>query len=412
MARPLADLRVVDFSQYMAGPLAGAKLGDLGADVIKVERPIGEGGRGAAAAGCRLGGESPTFMSFNRSKRGVVLDLKQPAGREAARRLARTADVLIENFRPGVMDRLGMGYESLAEEAPRLIYCSATGYGLGGPLSDRPGQDLLVQSVAGLARNTGRADDPPTAAGATLVDAAMANLIAFGIVTALYEREQTGRGRHVEVNLLASLLDVMTHEITTYLNCGKRPERSADGIAHVYLAAPYGIYETSDSFLAIAQTPLPKLAALIDRPDLAEFRTIEDAYRNRDAVCRTLTEVFRERTTEAWLDLLLPAGIWIGPVLDFDGLFATGHPQVAGMIATFDHPSAGRVQVPGPPVRFDSEAVTELRPPPLLGQDTAEILGEVGYSPAEIDELVASGAAAVHEAGAVRRHEGIAAEAT
>lgn len=412
MGQPLAGLRVVDFSQYMAGPLAACKLGDLGADVIKIERPDGEGGRGAAAAGCRLGGESPTFMSFNRSKRGVVLDLKEPAGREAARRLARTADVLIENFRPGVMQRLGMGYDSLAEEAPRLVYCSATGYGLGGPLSNRPGQDLLVQSVGGLARNTGRAGDPPTAAGATLVDAAMANLIAFGVMTALYEREQTGHGRHVEVNLLASLLDIMTHEITTYLNCGKRPERSENGIAHVYLAAPYGIYETSDSFLAIAQTPLTKLAGLIDRPELAEVRTIEDAYRNRDAVCRTLTDVFRERTTQAWLDLLLPAGIWIGPVLDFDGLFATGHPQAAGMIAQFDHPSAGRVHVPGPPVRFDSQAITELRPPPLLGQDTVEVLGQIGYSPAEIDALVASGAAAVHEAGWVAPPERLAAEAT
>jgi crotonobetainyl-CoA:carnitine CoA-transferase CaiB-like acyl-CoA transferase len=395
---PLTGVRILDFSQYLAGPLAAAKLGDLGANVIKIERIDGEGGRNAAAAGCRIGGESPTFMALNRSKRGIALNLKNAEGVAIARQLAKQSDVVIENFRPGVMSRLGLDYETLRAENPRLIYCSASGYGPVGPLAERPGQDLLAQALSGLAWNTGRAEDPPMPAGTQVADGTLANLIAFGVVVALFERERTGVGQRVEASLLSALLDLQTHELATYLNCGVPARRSGSGIGHVYLAAPYGIYRTSDSHLAIAQTPLPQLGELLGTDALAAYPNVEEAYRSREAIGAILKPLFARRTTQAWLDLLLPAGIWVGPVFDYEDLLSSGQVQANEMIATFDHPSAGPVSVAGPPVRFDGAAITRLGSAPLLGQHTTEILAELGCSPDEIlrldrDGVIGTGAA-------------------
>jgi crotonobetainyl-CoA:carnitine CoA-transferase CaiB-like acyl-CoA transferase len=272
MVAALEGVRILDFSQMMMGPWATQLLGDLGADIIKIERPgSGEWERGLEMMGPLLAGDSPCFLAMNRNKRSLALNLKHPEARRIVDALVPEVDVVVENVRPGVLDRLGFGYERLSQLNPRLIYCSASGFGSRGPYVDRPGQDLLIQALSGLAAHSGRATDPPTPAGTAVCDAMAAMMVTCGILAALHARAHTGRGQKVEVDLLSTSLAAQCQEAVAYLNGVPHWQRSAAGIAQPWLGAPYGIYATSDGYLALAMSSLRVLGELLDLPGIAAY---------------------------------------------------------------------------------------------------------------------------------------------
>ncbi|WP_276272292.1 CaiB/BaiF CoA transferase family protein [Haloarcula litorea] len=391
MTQALAGVRIADFTTAHQGPWATQKLGDMGADVIKIERPGGEWSRDlSAGAGHDVDGESPFWLSANRSKRSVTLDLKADEGRAAALDVAAGADAVVENFRPGVMDRLGLAYDDVRAVNPEVVYVSASGFGSDGPLSDRPGQDLLMQALCGLTTAVGHADHPPMPVPFPLVDGHSAMQLAFKAMVALFHRERTGEGQHVEVNLLDSALDTQCQAFTVERNVDHDFERSATGIGQKYLPAPYGLYETADGHVAISMTPLDRLADVLDLPALAEYSKRE-AFTRRDEIKRTLAETTRERTTDDLLATLLDAEVWAARVDDFDG--AAANPQVRHneMLVEVPHPTGGTFETTGIPGSLSATPGEIQRGPPAPGEHTAEVLGEVGYTDSEIDALAAAG---------------------
>jgi crotonobetainyl-CoA:carnitine CoA-transferase CaiB-like acyl-CoA transferase len=387
-AMALEGVRVLDFTQMMMGPWATQFLGDMGADVVKVERPgAGEWERGLRAMGELLGGQSPFFLAMNRNKRSLTLNLKHPRAREVVLRLARTADLVTENFRPGVMDRLGIGYDDLRQVNPSLVYVAGTGYGPDGPYADRPGQDLLVQSVSGLAAYGGRRDDPPTPAGSSLVDASTALLLAFSAMVGLFHRERTGQGQRIDVSLLSTAVALQCQELAAFLNSERRFERSQAGIGGAWLSAPFGIYRTADGHLALAMGSLAVLGELLDLPELAAYDTPERAWADRDHVYRLLAARLPERPTADWLALLASRDVWCAPVQTFDQL--VDDPQVTHnqLLTTVDYPGLGEVRVVGVPARFSGTPGTIRLGPPAVGQHTDEVLAGAGYGPDEIRRL-------------------------
>ncbi|MDR1512840.1 MAG: CoA transferase [Propionibacteriaceae bacterium] len=379
---PLDGVVVADFTQLVQGPYAAQILADLGAEVIKIEPPAGDWLRRFALGNTYLGGESVSFLAFNRNKQSIVLNLKRPDQREAARRIAAQADVLLENFRPGVMERLGLGYDSLRQINPGLVYCASSGYGTSGPYVERPGQDLLVQAMTGLPTLMGRAGDPPVPVGIGLSDLAAGLHMVYGTLAALVERARTGQGRRVDVNLLNSLLALESQELTAHLNSSARPGRNPHMAGTPYTGAPYGLYPTRDGFIAIAMNLVGKLMAVVGAvgfEDVDEANVTDPELDGR--IRRALGERLAQRDTADWLDALLAEDIWCAPLNDFDAVVED--PQVAHnqMILELDHPTAGRVRVIGPAVAFGDAAGRRHAPPPRLGEHGAQILTRfAGYS--------------------------------
>jgi crotonobetainyl-CoA:carnitine CoA-transferase CaiB-like acyl-CoA transferase len=384
----LEGVRVLDFTQMMMGPWATQFLGDLGAEVIKVERPgSGEWERGLRAMGELLGGQSPFFLAMNRNKKSLTLNLKDPRAREVVLRLAGSCDLVCENFRPGVMDRLGMGYEALRAQNPSLVYVAGTGFGPDGPYADRPGQDLLVQSISGLAAYGGRRDDPPTPSGSSIVDASTALLLAFSAMVGLFHRERTGEGQRIDVSLLNTAVALQCQELAAFLNSGRRFQRSQAGVGAAWLSAPFGVYRTADGHLALAMGSLAVLGELLGLPELAGYDTPERAWAERDHTYRILAGRLGERTTREWLELLASRDVWCAPVQSFEEVVAD--PQVAHneLLATVDYPGLGEVRVVGMPARFSQTPGTIRLGPPTVGQHTDEILGALGYGAEEVRRL-------------------------
>ena len=388
MTRALEGVRVLDFTQMMMGPWATQFLGDMGADVVKIERPgAGEWERGLRAMGELLDGQSPFFLAMNRNKRSVAIDLKHPRARDVVLRLAERSELVVENFRPGVMDRLGIGYDDLRTVSPSIVFVSGTGFGPDGPYVGRPGQDLLIQSMTGLAAYGGRRDDPPTPSGSSIVDASTALLLAFSAMVGLFHRERTGEGQRIDVSLFNTAIALQCQEIAAFLNMGKPFERSEAGIGGAWLSAPFGIYLTADRPIAIAMASLAVVGELIGAPELAEYDEGNRAYDERDDVYRIVQERLIERPAADWLEILATKDVWAAPVQTFDDLVDDPQVEHNRLVETVRHPSGGDLRVVGVPMRF-SETPGEIRSgPPAVGAHTDEVLSEAGFSEAEISAL-------------------------
>jgi crotonobetainyl-CoA:carnitine CoA-transferase CaiB-like acyl-CoA transferase len=371
---PLAGLTVLDFSQFLAGPSCALRLGDFGARVIKVERRDGgDASRALYLADMAFDQDSALFHAINRGKQSYSADLKDPDDLAAVRRLIARADVLIHNFRPGIMERLGLGWADVAALNPGLIYAGVSGYGPDGPWRDRPGQDLLVQSLSGIAWLSGDAGDAPVPAGLSITDMTAGAHLCQGILALLVRRGVSGRGGRVDVSLIETAIDLQFEHLSVYLNrSGEMPERSAVANGNVYLGAPYGIYRTTDGYLAIAMAPVDRLGEVLGLPALDGFPP-DRWFAERDAIKRALRQHLAGRPTREWLALLEPAGIWAAPVLDWPTLMA--QPAFTALAATQDvrAPDGAALTLTRCPIRIDGKVLTSPKAAPRLGADREAI---------------------------------------
>ncbi|MBP1775697.1 MAG: L-carnitine dehydratase/bile acid-inducible protein [candidate division NC10 bacterium] len=383
----LQGTRILSFTQFLLGPAGVQYLADLGADVIKVEAPGGTlFERNWAGCDLFLNGVSAFYLCANRNQRNLTLNLKHPDGQAAAKRLIAGADVLVQNFRPGVMERLGLAYEQVASLNPRLIYVSASGYGEKSIYKDRPGQDLLLQAMSGLASISGRAGHPPTAVGAPVVDQHGAALLAMGVLAAMLDRTRTGRGQKVEVTMIRSALDLQLEVLAYYLNGGQM-RKSPTSLASMFHPGPYGIYETRDGYLALSMSPLPELQAALQLAELAPLATERFNHPAREEIARILEPVIRARTTREWVEYLVPRGIWAAPILDYEAVLEDPAVRESDVVEEVEHPTAGKVRLLRFPVEFSSGRASCRRIPPRSGEHTDEVLREIGYSEAEVQRF-------------------------
>ncbi len=387
----LSGIRVLDCSIAMAGPFAAQRLGDLGADVIKVEPIGGEWQRRAAAGGASGNRVNVSFLSLNRNKRSLAIDLKSAEGKTILAELVKGADIFLQNYRPGVAERLGVDYASLAKINARLVYVSISGYGATGPYAQRPGQDLVLQGMSGALLSAGRADEPPVPAGQYLVDAVTAYNAFEGALAALFHRERTGEGQLVEVNMLDAIATIQMQELSVFTVGGKPQRRSAEPHAHVYIRAPYGVFETKDHYLVVAFPPLKKLGEVIGEDSFLALDDETDAWTRRDEIFSKVRARLRERTTAEWLEIFLKADLWAGPVYGYAELVADPQVQHNGTFVEYDHPTEGRVKTPGFPIKFSKTPSVVRRGAPLAGEHSREVLAELGWAETAIDQALAAG---------------------
>ncbi len=376
--RPLNGLVVVDFSQFLSGPLCGLRLADLGARVIKVERPgVGDLCRHLYLSDTDIDGDNSLFHAINRNKESITADLRNSDDRAALVELLRSADVMIQNFRPGVIERQGFGYDDVRAINPRIIYGSISGYGEDGPWKDLPGQDLLAQARSGLLWLTGSADHPPMPMGLAVADMLAGNALAQGILAALVGRGIHGKGALVQTSLLEAMIDFQFEVLSTHLNDGNRiPERSSVNGAHAYLGAPYGVYQTQDSYLALAMTPsLQTLAELLEITGLEQHYNDPGAMMTeRDAIKAVLATKLVTKTTEDWLAVLQPADIWCSEVLNWTQMRASEAYRLLDIEQTISRNGSVQLDTLRSPIRINRATLKSDRAAPELGQDTSDVL--------------------------------------
>jgi len=390
---PLAGIRVIDLTRVLAGPFCAMALGDMGAEVIKVEEP----GKGDDTRGWPpfAGGEATYFMSVNRSKKSLTLNLKAPEGQTILHGLIARADVVLENFRPGTMERLGFGFETLRKKNPRLIYCSISGFGESGPEAPRPGYDLIVQGESGVMDLTGFPDGPPLKVGNSIADLVAGMSAAQGIALALLARQRSGRGQKVEIGMLDAMAALLTYQAGLYWNAGGRPARR--GNAHPSIV-PYEVYQAQDAYLTLGvanNSLFERFCRALGRPDLVKddrFDTEAKRVTNRDVLNPILNAELGQRPAAEWLARMDKAGVPAGKIKTVAEVCESPHLKARGMVVSLPHPKAGAVTMMGVPIRLWETPGAPQAAPPLLGQHTDEVLMRLlRYSAAKVARLRAAG---------------------
>ena len=389
-AGALDGIRVIDFTRVLAGPYCTMMLGDLGAEVIKIEQPgSGDGTRQWGPPW--VGEESAYFLSTNRNKKSMTLNLKHKEGQRLAHELIASADILVENFRPGTTAKLGLDYEKLAAEYPSLIYCSITGYGKYGPYSDRPGYDFMIQAQGGILSITGPEDGPPSKVGVAIVDITAGLHATSAILAALYHRKETGEGQHIDIALFDTQVGWLANVAYNYFATGDPPKRYGNAHANI---VPYETFSTSNGYVAVAvgtDAQFVRLCTAVGRTDLGEdprYRTNADRVEHRDTLVPELQDVFRHQTASEWIELLLEHQIPVGPVNDIPTVL--NDPQVLAreMVLEVEHSTLGPIQQLGPVPKLSRTPARVRKAPPTLGEDTESVLlNELGCSPADIENL-------------------------
>ncbi|XP_068012939.1 succinate--hydroxymethylglutarate CoA-transferase isoform X1 [Melanerpes formicivorus] len=398
--KPLDGVKILDLTRVLAGPFATMNLGDLGAEVIKVERP-GAGDDTRAWGPPFVGTESIYFLSVNRNKKSIAINMKDSRGAKLIRELAAVSDVFVENYVPGKLSELGLGYEDIKKIAPHIVYCSITGYGQTGPMVQRGGYDSIAAAVSGLLHITGHEGSEPVRPGVAMTDLATGLYTHGAIMAGLLQRYKTGKGLHIDCNLLSSQVACLTYIAANYLNC--KIEAKRWGTAHGSIV-PYQAFKTKDGYLVVGagnDQQFVTVCKILNLPEVSKdsrYKTNTLRVQNRKELIDTLSTRFSEKATIEWLQLFEGSGVPYGPINNMQQVFAD--PQVLhnGLVMEMNHPTAGRIAVPGPGVRYSEFAVSHPKPPPLVGQHTVEILKDMlGYEDDAIEELLRTGAVAQHE---------------
>jgi len=376
--KPLEGITVLEFSQFLSGPVAGLRLADLGARVIKIERPgVGDLCRNLYISDTDLDGDSTLFHAINRNKESFAANLKDEKDLIKLKKLISKADIITQNFRPGVIDRIGLDYESVKKINPKIIYGSISGYGDTGPWKDLPGQDLLAQSRSGLVWLNGNGGDAPTPMGLAAADMLAGHYMVEGILSSLVKSLKTGVGCKVETSLMEALLDFQFEVLTTYLNDGNRkPERSSYNNAHAYLSAPYGIYKTKDGYIAIAMTPVPQLGELLKLESIVSYTDQKEWFSKRDEIKKLIGDWLETQSTKYWLDILQPADIWCAEVLEWDQMMKNDGFKVIDMLQRITRSDGLDIETLRCPIRINNQIYKNAKAAPIIGQDTEKIIKE------------------------------------
>ena len=379
MSRPLEGLTVLEFSQFLSGPYAGLRLSDLGARVIKIERPeVRDLCRTLYISDTDLEGDSTLFHAINRNKESFSANLKDPKDLELVKKLIEKADIITQNFRPGVIEKIGLDYESVKKINPKIVYGSISGYGSDGPWKDLPGQDLLAQSRTGLVWLNGNGGEAPTPMGLAVADMLAGHSLVEGILAGVIKRFRTNIGCHIETSLVEALLDFQFEVLTTYFNDGNRkPVRSKYNNAHAYLSAPYGIYKTKDSYIAIAMTPLPKLGELLDLEFLKSLHDQKIWFTERDTIKKQIGDWVVNQSTQEILNILEPADIWCAEVLDWENMLKHEGFKILDMTQRIKSLDGLDIKTLRCPIRVDGEIYKSDLAAPKVGQDNEKIIKEM-----------------------------------
>ena len=382
MTKPLEGLTVLEFSQFLSGPYAGLRLADLGARVIKIERPeVGDLCRNLYISDTDLEGDSTLFHAINRNKESFAANLKDAKDIELVKKLIEKADIITQNFRPGVIERIGLDYENVKKINPKIVYGTISGYGSDGPWSSLPGQDLLAQSRTGLVWLNGNGGEAPTPMGLAVADMLAGHTLVEGILAAVIKRFRTDNGSHVETSLVEALLDFQFEVLTTYFNDGNRkPERSSYNNAHAYLSAPYGIYKTSNGYIAIAMTPLPQLGELLDLNSIKDLHDQKEWFTKRDEIKKDIGDWIEKQTTQHWLSILEPADIWCAKVLDWETMVKHEGFKILDMVQRIKRDDGLDIETLRCPIKIDGEIFKSSKAAPKIGNANNSIMKEFGIS--------------------------------
>ena len=382
MTKPLEGLTVLEFSQFLSGPYAGLRLADLGARVIKIERPeVGDLCRNLYISDTDLEGDSTLFHAINRNKESFAANLKDAKDIELVKKLIEKTDIITQNFRPGVIERIGLDYDNVKKINPKIVYGTISGYGSDGPWSSLPGQDLLAQSRTGLVWLNGNGGEAPTPMGLAIADMLAGHTLVEGILAAVIKRFRTDKGSHVETSLVEALLDFQFEVLTTYFNDGNRkPQRSSYNNAHAYLSAPYGIYKTSNGYIAIAMTPLPQLGELLNLNSIKELHDQKEWFTKRDEIKKNIGDWIEKQTTEHWLSILEPADIWCAKVLDWETMVKHEGFKILDMVQRIQRDDGLDIKTLRCPIKIDGEIFKSNKAAPKIGNDNNSIMKEFGIS--------------------------------